>query len=78
MTSAYTIENCRNCLTRHIKLSKIKYSDRVAETCEACDRGRTCGVSSFFILWGLQLTPGQESASDVCLCDGEQVEEVYL
>ena len=50
MTSAYTIENCRNCLTRRIKLSKIKYSDRVAETCEACDRGRTCGVSSFFIL----------------------------
>ena len=24
-----------------------KYSDRVAETCEACDRGRTCGDSSF-------------------------------
>ena len=47
MTSAYTIENCRNCSTRRIKLSKIKYSDRVAETCEACDRGRTCGVSSF-------------------------------
>lgn len=47
---AYTIENCRNCLTRHIKLSKIKHSDRVAETCEACDRGRTCGGSSFFIL----------------------------
>ena len=53
MTSAYTIENCRNCLTRRIKLSKIKYSDRVAETCEACDRGRTCGVSSFFILGGM-------------------------
>ena len=52
MTSAYTIESCRNCLTRCIKLSKIKYSDRVAETCEACDRGRTCGVSSFFILGG--------------------------
>lgn len=50
MTLAYTIESCRNCLTRCIKLSKIKYSDRVAETCEACDRGRTCGVSSFFIL----------------------------
>ena len=50
MTLAYTIESCRNCLTRHIKLSRIKYSDRVAETCEACDRGRTCGVSSFFIL----------------------------
>ena len=49
MTLAYTIESCRNCLTRCIKLSKIKYSDRVAETCEACDRGRTCGVSSFFI-----------------------------
>ena len=50
MTLAYTIESCRNCLTSCIKLSKIKYSDRVAETCEACDRGRTCGVSSFFIL----------------------------
>ena len=24
-----------------------KYSDRVAETCEACDWGRTCGDSSF-------------------------------
>ena len=48
MTLAYTIENCRNYLTGSAKLSSMVYSDRVAETCEACDRGRTCGVSSFF------------------------------
>ena len=50
MTLAYTIENCRNCLTRHIKLSKIKYSDRVAETCEACDRGEPAGTPLFYIM----------------------------
>ena len=38
----------RNYLTGSAKLSSMVYSDRVAETCEACDRGRTCGVSSFF------------------------------
>ena len=25
----------------------------------------------------VQLNPGQEPATDFCLCDGEQVEEVY-
>ena len=39
MTLAYTIENCRNYLTGSAKLSSMVYSDRVAETCEACDRG---------------------------------------
>ena len=45
----------KNRLTGSARLSNIAFSDRVAETCEACDRGRTCGVSSFFIIRGLSI-----------------------
>lgn len=45
----YNIGSCKKYLTERLKSGSIIYSDRVAETCEACDRGRPSGVSSFYI-----------------------------
>ena len=49
MTSSYTIENCRNCLTRYIKLSKINTVIALQKPVRPATGGEPAGSPLFYI-----------------------------